>query len=55
MTAKRSVSKTSSLPKKTIKDAILGLKNAFENKQLTNPLENSLYFNIKTMQNLNMK
>jgi len=42
-------------PKKTIKDAILGLKNAFENKQLTNPLENSLYFNIKTMQNLNMK
>ena len=42
-------------PKKTVKDAILGLKHAFENKQLTNPLENTLYFNIKTMQNINMK
>ncbi len=41
-------------PQKNVNDAILGLKYAFENKKLINPLENNLYFNIKTMQNTDM-
>jgi len=42
------------IPQKNVNDAILGLKYAFENKKLINPLENNLYFNIKTMQNTDM-
>ena len=38
----------------SIEDAVLGLKNAFEEKKLIDPLENKLYFNIKTMQSIKM-
>ena len=40
--------------KHSIEDAVLGLKNAFEEKKLIDPLENKLYFNIKTMQSIKM-
>jgi nucleoside-diphosphate-sugar epimerase len=38
----------------SIEDAVLGLKNAFEENKLIDPLENKLYFNIKTMQSMKM-
>ena len=38
----------------TIKDAIQDLKDAFEQKKLPNSLEDSKYFNIKRMQELNL-
>ena len=38
----------------SIEDAVLGLKNAFEEKRLIDPLQNKLYFNIKTMQSIKM-
>ena len=38
----------------SIEDAVLGLKNAFEENKLIDPLENKLYFNIKTMQSIKM-
>ena len=40
--------------KKTIKDAIVDLKDAFDKKILTNTLENENYFNIKKMQSINL-
>ena len=40
--------------KHSIEDAVLGLKNAFEEKKLKDPLKNKFYFNIKTMQSINM-
>lgn len=39
----------------TIVDAVRDLKNAFENKKLTNSIENDLYFNIKRMSKLKIK
>ena len=38
----------------TIEDAVLDLKNAFDNKLLHNCLKNIDYFNIKKMQNLKL-
>ena len=38
----------------TIEDAVVDLKNAFDNKLLENTLENIDYFNIKKMQNLKL-
>ena len=41
-------------PKFEIEDSIMSLKNAFENNKLNDPLNNKLYFNIKTMQSIQM-
>ena len=42
-------------PKHTIRDAIRDLKVAFEKNKLPNSLEDSKYFNIKKMQEINLK
>ena len=39
----------------TIQDAIKDLKDAFDQKRLTNSLADSKYFNIKKMQEINLK
>lgn len=41
-------------PKFEIEESVLSLKKAFENKKLYDPLNNKLYFNIKTMQSMQM-
>jgi nucleoside-diphosphate-sugar epimerase len=41
-------------PKHSIDSAILDLKNAFIQNRFQNSLQNSLYFNIKRMQELNI-
>jgi nucleoside-diphosphate-sugar epimerase len=41
-------------PKFEIEDSVLGLKKAFESNKLNDPLNNKLYFNIKTMQSIQM-
>ncbi len=41
--------------KYTVKDAVLDLKNAFERKLLTNTFNNEFFFNIKRMNNINLK
>jgi nucleoside-diphosphate-sugar epimerase len=41
--------------KYTIKDAVSDLKSAFEDGDLTDPLNNEMYFNIKRMQSLELK
>ena len=41
-------------PNFSIEDSVVGLKKAFEDKKLTDPLNNKLYFNIKTMQSMKM-
>ena len=43
------------LPKKNIKDAVEDLIEAFENKKLTNSMEDIKYYNIKQMNYLNIK
>ncbi len=43
------------IAKYTIKDAIIDLKKAFDNKLLPKSLEDENYFNIKKMQSLNLK
>lgn len=40
---------------KTIEDAVVDLKNAFDKKLLPNSLEDEKYFNIKRMNNLGLK
>tara|TARA_B100001250_G_scaffold394796_2_gene399093 strand:+ start:1824 stop:2804 length:981 start_codon:yes stop_codon:yes gene_type:complete len=42
-------------PKKKVKDAVADLVNAFKKNIFTDPLNNEIYFNIKRMQNLNLK
>ena len=42
-------------PKHTIKDAIKDLKKAFEENKLPGSLKDSKYFNIKKMQEINLK
>ncbi len=42
-------------PKFTIEDAVKDLKYAFENQKLPGSLENSIYFNIKKMQEIELK
>ena len=39
----------------TIKDAVQDLKNSFEKKILQNTFENDMFFNIKRMNNINLK
>jgi len=39
----------------SIRDAVIGLKDAFENNLLPNSLEDERYFNIKRMQSLNIQ
>ena len=41
--------------KYTVKDAVLDLKNAFKKKILVNTFEDELFFNIKKMNNINLK
>ena len=41
--------------KLTIKDAVLDLKNAFEKKLLTNTFNDEFFFNIKRMNNINLR
>ena len=41
-------------PSFEIEESVLSLKKAFENKKLSDPLNNKLYFNIKTMQSIQM-
>ena len=41
--------------KYTVKDAVIDLKNAFERKLLTNTFNNEFFFNIKRMNNINLK
>jgi len=43
------------MPKYSVDDAILDLKNSFDNKLFHSSLTNEEYFNIKKMQNLNIK
>ena len=42
-------------PKKSIDDAVKDLVYAFEKKILVNTFNNDNYFNIKKMQNINLK
>lgn len=42
-------------PKHTIKKAIIDLKKAFEQNKIPNPINNIKYYNIKTMQAVNLK
>ncbi|MDD5679118.1 MAG: SDR family oxidoreductase [Kiritimatiellae bacterium] len=42
-------------PKRSIEDAIIDLKKAFENGEVPNPLIDKRYYNIKTMQAINLK
>jgi len=39
----------------SIRDAVIGLKNAFDKKLLLNSLEDERYFNIKRMQSVNLQ
>lgn len=41
-------------PSFEIDESVLSLKKAFENKKLSDPLNNKLYFNIKAMQSIQM-
>ena len=40
---------------RSIRDAVIDLKNAFDNKLLPNSLEDESYFNIKRMQSINLR
>ncbi len=42
-------------PKYSVKDAVVDLKQAFEENKLPNSLNNSTYFNIKKMQEIDLK
>lgn len=43
------------IPKHTIEEAILDLKDAFQDGRISDPLNNIRYYNIKTMQTINLK
>jgi dTDP-D-glucose 4,6-dehydratase len=42
-------------PEYTIKDAVVELKNAFEKGLLNDPMNNSLYYNVKRMKEIGFK
>ena len=42
-------------PKYSVEDAVVDLKQAFEENKLPNSLNNSIYFNIKKMQEIDLK
>ena len=41
--------------KYTIKDAIIGIKNAFKRNEYIDSLNNDIYFNVKMMKKINLK
>ena len=43
------------IPQFTINDAVSDLVRAFHSNQISNPMENILYYNIKMMQHVNLK
>ena len=43
------------IPKKTINDAVESIHTAFDNNLITNSKIDDRYYNIKTMQNLNLQ
>ena len=43
------------IPKFTITDAIESILDAFESNKIKNSFDNDIYFNVKRMQNLNVK
>ena len=43
------------VPKRTIEDAVRDLKDAFDARRLTDPLNNPMYFNIKRMQEVGLQ
>lgn len=43
------------VPTRTVEEAIIDLKNAFHAGKIPNPLEDIRYYNIKTMQAINLK
>ncbi len=43
------------IPKKTINDAVESIHKAFDNNLITNSMIDDRYYNIKTMQNLNLQ
>lgn len=55
ISSKKIQKKLNFFTQKTIEDAVKDLKNAFENKILTNTLSDEKYFNIKKMNNINLK
>tara|TARA_B100001121_G_C18640711_1_gene599041 strand:+ start:204 stop:1184 length:981 start_codon:yes stop_codon:yes gene_type:complete len=55
ISSKRILDKLNFSPKKNISDAVKDLINAFEKKLLSNPLNNSNYFNVKKMNEINLK
>jgi len=42
-------------PKKSIKQAVVDLKDALDRKKLKDPMSNEMYFNIKRMQSIDLK
>ena len=42
-------------PKYSVKDAVLDIKKAFEDKLLTNTFDNEYFFNIKRMNSINLQ
>ena len=42
-------------PRKTVEDAIVDLKKAFDEKILQRPLDNEFYFNIKRMKSVDLE
>ncbi|MEO0534998.1 MAG: SDR family oxidoreductase [Cyanobacteria bacterium P01_A01_bin.123] len=55
ISSKKIADKLGFVPKCTIRDAIMGLKDAFETGLLPNSLEDERYFNIRRMQSLNLQ
>lgn len=43
------------IPKRSIEDAVLDLKRAFESDKIKNPMDDIKYYNIKTMQAITLK
>ncbi|MBM23066.1 MAG: UDP-glucose 4-epimerase [Gammaproteobacteria bacterium] len=42
------------IPQRTVKDAVRDLKAAFDNNKIHDPMNNSLYYNIERMQEINL-
>ena len=55
ISSKKIADRVNFLPKHTIKEAVSDLQQAFKRKLLKDSLENPKYFNIRTMQLLNLK
>ena len=55
ISSKKFIEKLNFKTKYTIEDSVRELINKFENKIFKDPLQNEMYFNIKRMQNINLK